>query len=204
HQLRGRVGRGIKKGYAYFLTPKEISQEAKKRLSIIEKYSELGSGFKIAMKDLEVRGAGEILGKRQHGFVRTLGLEMFYRLLEEAILELEGEKLYEVDVKIKTDAYIPLDYIEDENTRLSFYKKLADARTVEDIDELKFELEDRFGPIPKEVEELFYFQMVKIFASKNGRIKSVTITPAELILEINGNFKRLKRGINFDLLSTLA
>ncbi|MEO0199186.1 MAG: DEAD/DEAH box helicase [candidate division WOR-3 bacterium] len=204
HQLRGRVGRGIKKGYAYFLTPKEISQEAKKRLSIIEKYSELGSGFKIAMKDLEVRGAGEILGKRQHGFVRTLGLEMFYRLLEEAILEIEGEKLHEVDVKIKTDAYIPLDYIEDENTRLSFYKKLADARTVEEIDELKFELEDRFGPIPKEVEELFYFQMVKIFASKNERIKSVTITPAELILEINGNFKRLKRGINFDLLSTLA
>lgn len=204
HQLRGRVGRGIKKGYAYFLTPKEISQEARKRLSIIEKYSELGSGFKIAMKDLEVRGAGEILGKKQHGFVRTLGLEMFYRLLEEAILEIEGEKLHEVDVKIRTDAYIPLYYIEDENTRLSFYKKLADARTVRDVEELRSELEDRFGPIPKEVEELFYFQMVKIFASKNEKIKSVTITPGELILEVDGNLKRLKRGINFDLLSTLA
>ncbi|MGB9824014.1 MAG: DEAD/DEAH box helicase [Candidatus Hydrothermia bacterium] len=204
HQLRGRVGRGVKKGYAYFLTPKEISQEAKKRLSILEKFSELGSGFKIAMKDLELRGAGEILGKKQHGFVRTIGLEMFYRLLEEAIMELEGEKIHEVEVKVKTDAYIPLSYIDDENVRLSFYKKLADAKSVKDIDDLREELLDRFGPLPGEVEELFYFQMVKIFSQKNEKIKSVTITPQELIVELDGTVKRLRRSINIELLSNLA
>jgi transcription-repair coupling factor (superfamily II helicase) len=204
HQLRGRVGRGIKKGYAYFLTPSEISEEARKRLSIIEKYSELGSGFKIAMKDLELRGAGEILGKKQHGFVRTIGLEMFFRLLEQAILELEGQKFTEKEVKVKTDAYIPYDYIEDENIRLSFYKKLADAKTEEQLQRLREELIDRFGPIPKEVEELFYVQRIKILTASKENIKGVVVEPSELILETSEGKKKLKRGLDIEFLRKWA
>jgi transcription-repair coupling factor (superfamily II helicase) len=204
HQLRGRVGRGIKKGYAYFLTPSEISEEARKRLSIIEKYSELGSGFKIAMKDLELRGAGEILGKKQHGFVRTIGLEMFFRLLEQAILELEGQKFTEKEVKVKTDAYIPYDYIEDENIRLSFYKKLADAKTEEQLQKLREELIDRFGPIPKEVEELFYVQRIKILTASKENIKGVVVEPLELILETSEGKKKLKRGLDIEFLRKWA
>ena len=204
HQLRGRVGRGIKKGYAYFLTPSEISEEARKRLSIIEKYSELGSGFKIAMKDLELRGAGEILGKKQHGFVRTIGLEMFFRLLEQAILELEGQKFTEKEVKVKTDAYIPYDYIEDENIRLSFYKKLADAKTEEQLQKLREELIDRFGPIPKEVEELFYVQRIKILTASKENIKGVVVEPSELILETSEGKKKLKRGLDIEFLRKWA
>ncbi|MEO0239225.1 MAG: transcription-repair coupling factor [candidate division WOR-3 bacterium] len=204
HQLRGRVGRGIKKGYAYFLTPSEISEEARKRLSIIEKHSELGSGFKIAMKDLELRGAGEILGKKQHGFVRTIGLEMFFRLLEQAILELEGQKFTEKEVKVKTDAYIPYDYIEDENIRLSFYKKLADAKTEEQLQRLREELIDRFGPIPKEVEELFYVQRIKILTASKENIKGVVVEPSELILETSEGKKKLKRGLDIEFLRKWA
>ena len=204
HQLRGRVGRGIKKGYAYFLTPSEISEEARKRLSIIEKYSELGSGFKIAMKDLELRGAGEILGKKQHGFVRTIGLEMFFRLLEQAILELEGQKFTEKEVKVKTDAYIPYDYIEDENIRLSFYKKLADAKTEEQLQKLREELIDRFGPIPKEVEELFYVQRIKILTASKENIKGIVVEPSELILETSEGKKKLKRGLDIEFLKKWA
>uniref|UniRef100_A0A7V3J9F0 Transcription-repair-coupling factor n=1 Tax=candidate division CPR3 bacterium TaxID=2268181 RepID=A0A7V3J9F0_UNCC3 len=204
HQLRGRVGRGIKKGYAYFLTPSEISEEARKRLSIIEKYSELGSGFKIAMKDLELRGAGEILGKKQHGFVRTIGLEMFFRLLEQAILELEGQKFTEKEVKVKTDAYIPYDYIEDENIRLSFYKKLADAKTEEQLQRLREELIDRFGPIPKEVEELFYVQRIKILTASKENIKGIVVEPSELILETSEGKKKLKRGLDIEFLRKWA
>lgn len=204
HQLRGRVGRGIKKGYAYFLTPSEISEEARKRLSIIEKYSELGSGFKIAMKDLELRGAGEILGKKQHGFVRTIGLEMFFRLLEQAILELEGQKFTEKEVKVKTDAYIPYDYIEDENIRLSFYKKLADAKTEEQLQKLREELIDRFGPIPKEVEELFYVQRIKILTASKENIKGIVVEPWELILETSEGKKKLKRGLDIEFLRKWA
>lgn len=204
HQLRGRVGRGIKKGYAYFLTPSEISEEARKRLSIIEKYSELGSGFKIAMKDLELRGAGEILGKKQHGFVRTIGLEMFFRLLEQAILELEGQKFTEKEVKVKTDAYIPYDYIEDENIRLSFYKKLADAKTEEQLQKLREELIDRFGPIPREVEELFYVQRIKILTASKENIKGIVVEPSELILETSEGKKKLKRGLDIEFLRKWA
>jgi transcription-repair coupling factor (superfamily II helicase) len=204
HQLRGRVGRGIKKGYAYFLTPSEISEEARKRLSIIVKYSELGSGFKIAMKDLELRGAGEILGKKQHGFVRTIGLEMFFRLLEQAILELEGQKFTEKEVKVKTDAYIPYDYIEDENIRLSFYKKLADAKTEEQLQKLREELIDRFGPIPKEVEELFYVQRIKILTASKENIKGIVVEPSELILETSEGKKKLKRGLDIEFLRKWA
>lgn len=205
HQLRGRVGRGIKKGYAYFLTPGNISEEAKRRLAVIEKYSELGSGFKIAMKDLELRGAGEILGKRQHGFVRTVGLEMFFTLLEEAILELEGEKKYqEKDVKVKTDAYIPFYYIEDENARLSFYKKLADTKTVEQLEDLREELRDRFGPVPSEVEELFFVQKIKILTASNETIQGITVNPHDIILETTTGQKKFRRGIDIELLSKWA
>ncbi len=199
HQLRGRVGRSIQKGYAYFLTPPRFSEDAKKRLSVIQKYTELGSGFKIAMKDLEIRGAGEILGKKQHGFVRTIGLEMFFTLLEQAIMELEGEKFSEKEIVVKTDAYIPYHYIEDENVRLSFYKKLADVKNENQLERLRDELKDRFGPIPDVVEELFYVQKLKITSAKDDTIKKITVLSKELIIETDKGTKRYKRGLNFEL-----
>ncbi|GAI63673.1 unnamed protein product, partial [marine sediment metagenome] len=157
YQLRGRVGRTDRRAYAYFLYPsyRSISDTAKKRLQAIKEFSELGSGFKLAMRDLEIRGAGNLLGKEQHGSVSDIGFNLYCRLLEEAIKELreekEGkEKGKEITpvINIKIDAYIPGGYIPDSKQRVLIYKKLAEIKDLEDLERVKEELRDRYGIYP--------------------------------------------------------
>jgi transcription-repair coupling factor (superfamily II helicase) len=173
YQLRGRVGRSNRRAYAYLLVPMdtELSEIARKRLAALKEFSDLGAGFKIAALDLELRGAGNILGGEQHGHIGTVGFEMYVKLLEETVHELKGE---EVQLEIHStlnlglDIRIPADYIADEHQRLRAYKRIADAATVEASGELLAELEDRYGPAPEAVGSLLKFSVLKSMAQKLG------------------------------------
>ncbi|MDR2437421.1 MAG: transcription-repair coupling factor [Endomicrobium sp.] len=172
YQLRGRIGRGSDKAYCYlFYKGENLSDEAVKRLEAIKEFSELGSGFKFALKDLEIRGAGGILSSSQHGFVRDIGYDMFAKLLEE-----EGEKVKNgmpddekesrksTSIDLCIDALIPNTYVEDENIRILFYRKLSDATNENVLEKVKNELIDRFGKIPKEAQMLFKVASLRISA----------------------------------------
>ena len=153
YQLRGRVGRSRQRAYAYFLIPGEgaISTEARERLKILQEISELGAGFRIATHDLEIRGAGDLLGARQSGNIVAVGFELYTELLEEAISRLKGEERVErvePEIKLRIPAFIPEEYVPDPNQRLVIYKKLTQAATAEEVGEIGEELADRFGKPP--------------------------------------------------------
>jgi transcription-repair coupling factor (superfamily II helicase) len=197
YQLRGRVGRTDRRAYAYFLYPsyRSISDTAKKRLQAIKEFSELGSGFKLAMRDLEIRGAGNLLGKEQHGSVGEVGFNLYCRLLEEAIKGLREEKEGKekgkeitpvIDVKI--DAYIPEGYILDLKQRVVIYKKLAEIKDLEDLERVKEELRDRYGIYPRELRNLLEIIYLKIFLRKLG-IGSLVVKENKLILRYLQNTK---------------
>jgi len=197
YQLRGRVGRTDRRAYAYFLYPsyRSISDTAKKRLQAIKEFSELGSGFKLAMRDLEIRGAGNLLGKEQHGSVGEVGFNLYCRLLEEAIKELreekegkEKEKEITPVIDIKVDAYIPGGYISDLKQRVLIYKKLADIKDLEDLEKTKEELKDRYGIYPREVKNLLEIIYLKIFLRKLG-IGSLVLKENKLILRYLENIE---------------
>jgi len=159
YQLRGRVGRDRHRAYAYFLVPKDVAttKEAAQRLAVITELTELGSGFKIASHDLEIRGGGNLLGKDQSGHIHQVGYELYTQLLSEAVAEISGnasleEEEPELDLRIP--AFLPDDYIPEAGVRLDFYRKLATARTVDRVDELELELLDRFGRLPAPAESL--------------------------------------------------
>jgi transcription-repair coupling factor (superfamily II helicase) len=173
YQLRGRVGRSNRRAYAYLLVPMdtELSEIARKRLAALKEFSDLGAGFKIAALDLELRGAGNILGGEQHGHIGTVGFEMYIKLLEETVHELKGEEVpLEVHstLNLGLDIRIPSDYIADEHQRLRAYKRIADAASVEASGELLAELEDRYGPAPEAVRSLLKFSVLKSAAQKLG------------------------------------
>jgi transcription-repair coupling factor (superfamily II helicase) len=172
HQLRGRVGRSNKKAFCYLFAPplSALTQEARKRLQTIEEYSDLGSGFDIAMRDLDIRGAGNLLGAEQSGFISDIGYETYQKILEEAIQELkesdfkdlfreqmERDRKYVQDVQIDSDVemLIPDEYVSNIDERLRLYTELDHIETEEGIDQFSRSLVDRFGPIPPVVEELF-------------------------------------------------
>ncbi|HEY6874583.1 MAG TPA: transcription-repair coupling factor [Geobacteraceae bacterium] len=153
YQLRGRVGRSRQRAYAYFLIPGEgaISGDARERLKILQDISELGAGFRIATHDLEIRGAGDLLGGRQSGNIAAVGFELYTEMLEETIRQLKGEELperVEPEIKLRIPAFVPEDYVKDPNQRLVIYKKLTQATSAEEIAEVRDELTDRFGPLP--------------------------------------------------------
>ncbi|MBI5577424.1 MAG: transcription-repair coupling factor [Deltaproteobacteria bacterium] len=153
YQLRGRVGRDRHRAYAYFLVPKDVTttKEAAQRLAVLEELTELGSGFKIASHDLEIRGAGNLLGKDQSGQIHQVGYEMYTQLLSEAMAELSGKAAAteeEPELDLGIPAFLPDDYIPEAGMRLDFYRKLAMARTEDAVDELELELLDRFGRLP--------------------------------------------------------
>ncbi len=170
HQLRGRVGRSIVRAYAYFLVPGTITEKAKKRLRALATYHELGSGIKIALADMEIRGAGNLLGREQHGHINAVGVEMFFSLLEEAVRRLSGEepkKEPKVTVSGIT-ALIPEDYIPEPDVRVSFYRRISSVRSYSELEDLRSELEDRFGKLPKEVESLIAISRFKLMAAESG------------------------------------
>ena len=178
YQLRGRVGRSDRLAFCYLLVPSDkiLTSDARKRLAAIQEFSDLGAGFRIAAKDLEIRGSGNILGGEQSGEIAAVGFEMYTKLLEEAIRELKGEKIEEevsTSMNLGVDIYIPHDYIADENLRMTFYKKIASATTDVRLDDIRGEMRERFGALPANVENLFHFVKVKHFAQQLGVISIV-------------------------------
>lgn len=174
HQIRGRVGRSSRRASAYFTfrRGRELSEVASRRLSAIREYTEFGSGFKIAMRDLEIRGAGNILGAQQHGHMEAVGYEMYLQLLSEAVAEEKGEKparrRKECLIDMQIDAHIPEAYMDSVPQRLAVYRRIADIRDVEDADDVKDELRDRFGEIPVSVQGLIDISLLRSAASECG------------------------------------
>ena len=173
YQLRGRVGRSNRRAYAYLLIPQDtdLSEVARKRLAALKEFSDLGAGFRIAALDLELRGAGNILGGQQHGHIESVGFDMYVRLLEETVHELKGEEVpLEVHstLNLGLDIRIPPEYIAEEHQRLRAYKRIADVHTPEDAEAVRAELEDRYGPPPEAVLSLLRFSLVKSRAQRLG------------------------------------
>jgi transcription-repair coupling factor (superfamily II helicase) len=166
YQLRGRVGRSNRRAYAYLLVPedKELSDIARKRLAALKEFSELGSGFKIAALDLELRGAGNLLGAEQHGQIGAVGFETYCRMLEDTVRELQGEEVepqVRTSLRLHVDIHIPPDYIGDEAQRLQAYKRVAEIRTPDDREQTMSELQDRYGPPPEPVKSLADYALLK-------------------------------------------
>ena len=203
YQLRGRVGRSNRLAYAYFTYHKDkvLSEVAYKRLSSITEYSELGSGFKIAMKDLEIRGAGNILGREQHGHMMKVGYDMYARLLNETVAELKGQPIprkLNTEVEIDIEAYAPESYIPMQSDRMSFYRNLADCQSLGEIEQLKAQLVDIYGAYPKSVDNLFAVATLKTLANNVGVAKVVVRTAhGELIFA--GKEQMMKKSV-FDAL----
>lgn len=171
HQLRGRIGRSDKKAYAYFVVPdnKLISNVASKRLQALKKYTDIGSGFSLATSDLEIRGAGDILGAEQSGYIENIGLELYMQLLQEAIQEIKGEAVENknnVEITTNFPSFIPKKYITDQSSRLRYYKKLSNASTHELLVEIKNDLEDIYGLLPIELINLFKLLTARLNFSK--------------------------------------
>lgn len=173
YQLRGRVGRGEEQAYAYLFIPNEtlLTKDAQKRLKVLMEYSDLGSGFQIAMSDLKIRGGGTILGASQSGHIAAVGYDMFLRLMETSIAELKGEPIQEdlePEINLPISAFLPEAYIHDIDQRLSIYRRLARMTDVKEISALKAEMEDRFGPLPEEAGNLLLKIMLKVLAVRAG------------------------------------
>lgn len=171
YQLRGRVGRSTRQGYAYLMYErnKVLSEISEKRLKAIKEFTEFGSGFKVAMRDLEIRGAGDVLGAKQHGHMAVIGYDLYVKMLGEAISKIKGEPVEEeIDVEINLDvsAYIPSDYIEDELMKIEMYKKIATIDSKEDMYDVQEELEDRFSDIPRETQALLNIAYIKSLCKK--------------------------------------
>lgn len=196
HQMRGRVGRSNKKAFCYFITPEYVAmtEDARKRMTALEQFSELGSGFNIAMKDLEIRGAGDLLGGEQSGFINDIGFDTYQKILNEAIEELKEnefkdlykddgkEKEYVKDVTIDSDIEMlfPDDYVNNISERLNLYTQLNNLKTEEELQKFETEIIDRFGELPTQVVDLFNSVRVKWLATKMG-LEKVVMKQGKLI-----------------------
>jgi transcription-repair coupling factor (superfamily II helicase) len=206
YQLRGRVGRGAQRAYGYFLHPPfaSLSETARQRLQTINEATELGAGFRIAMRDLEIRGAGELLGARQHGHIASVGFDLYTRLLAQAVHEarvhgqtagrsvpeasLEGEMTaivqplgQAVQINLPLAAYLPESFIADAKLRLQLYRRLSGLTSEKELDELQAELQDRFGPLPEEAENLFFQLRLKLHALPGG-VKTITTEEGQVVI----------------------
>jgi transcription-repair coupling factor (superfamily II helicase) len=173
YQLRGRVGRSNRRAYAYLLVPADtqLSEIARKRLAALKEFSDLGAGFKIAALDLELRGAGNLLGGEQHGHIEAVGYDTYGRLLEESVRELKGEEVpleIHATLNLGLDIRIPAEYIGDEAQRLRWYKRIADVKDDEQAQRVTEDLQDRYGSVPQEVRNLVRFSLLKSLAERTG------------------------------------
>lgn len=189
YQLRGRVGRSNRIAYAYFTYQKGkvLNEVAEKRLAAIKEFTELGSGFKIAMRDLAIRGAGNLLGAEQHGFINSVGFDLYNQMLKEAISELKGEVVEEPfspEIAVNLDAYLPSSYIADTHLKIAMYKRFADIRSHEEWQDLYDELLDRFGIPPAPVERLLLLTSIKGYCYEH-LIKRVAYEQRHLVIEFD-------------------
>ena len=173
YQLRGRVGRSKARGYCYLLVSSEgaLTGDARKRLGVIQKFTELGSGFQVASHDLEIRGAGELLGTRQKGQIAAVGLDLYAQLLQDAVQRLRGEAPkvnFDPEINLQVTALLPEDYVLDTHLRLVMYKRLANANDEEDVLAVGEEMADRFGPLPGPVENLIEVMRIRTLARYIG------------------------------------
>ncbi|TWT06221.1 transcription-repair coupling factor [Planomicrobium sp. CPCC 101079] len=190
YQLRGRVGRSSRVAYAYFMYQRDkvLTDVAEKRLMAIKEFTELGSGFKIAMRDLTIRGAGNLLGSQQHGFIDSVGFDLYSQMLKEAVEErqtgIKKEEIPEIEISLDIDAYIPDSYISDGYQKIQMYKRVKGIETAEEVDELQDELIDRFGDMPLETDRLLRIARMKVWArmvgvesiKQNGKIVSIRLS----------------------------
>ena len=206
YQLRGRVGRSNRRAYAYltFQRGKVLTEISTKRLNAIREFTTFGSGIRIAMRDLEIRGAGSILGGSQHGHMEAVGYDLYVQLLSEAIAERKGEKkpqaTHECLIDVQIDAHIPEDYIENLTQRLDIYKKIASIQTEEDRMDLIDELLDRFGDVPQTVQTLLSVSLLRNTLASHGFMeitqkgRSILLFPETLDPKLAADLMRALRG----------
>jgi transcription-repair coupling factor (superfamily II helicase) len=209
YQLRGRVGRAEHKAYAYLLLPREMMAigAARKRISAIKQYSFLGAGFRVAMRDLEIRGAGSILGTAQSGHILSVGFDLYCQLLKQAVAQLKGEKLrFRLDVDLRLDfvatneaefahfgpqarvaAFVPASFISDASLRIRAYRDIAEITTHEQLERLMRDWRDRFGSFPSAVDNLFLLTEIKLAAARSG-VSRVEVRERKLMLTRRGDF----------------
>lgn len=212
YQLRGRVGRSNRTAYAFLMYKRDkmLKEVAEKRLAAIKEFTDLGSGFKIAMRDLEIRGAGNLLGERQHGHMEAVGYDLYCKMLNEAVKSLKGISTitdFITTVDMDVDAFIPPEYIVNEVQKLDIYKRIAGIESIKEKDDMKDELLDRFGTIPKSVDNLLRIALIRVSAhkmymteikGKNERIQFTFRPDAEIdILGIPELLKKYKDILNF-------
>ena len=204
YQLRGRVGRSTKRAYAYLLTPpKMISPVSEIRLKTIISANELGIGFKLAMKDLEIRGAGSILGAEQSGHMKSVGYDLYNKLLSDAVETLRSKNIqsgnphipnpkstqrFSANIQLPLPSNIPVKYIEDLQTRMTIYKRIGNCESIQQIEEIKREIRDRFGPIPIQLENLLSVKKLKIYCEQLS-INAIIQNGTSITLFFNYNLK---------------
>jgi transcription-repair coupling factor (superfamily II helicase) len=186
YQLRGRIGRAKERAFCYLVIASEgaLSAQARQRLEVLQRFTELGAGFQVATHDLEIRGAGEILGDRQSGLVAAVGFDTYARILEEAVGELRGQPIrseFDPEIAVDVPAFLPDDYIPDTGQRLDFYRRLAQARDDSDVRETLAELEDRYGPLPDEARLLGEVMSDKTLVRRTGA-RAYELTAGRLVL----------------------
>ena len=172
YQLRGRVGRSNNIAYAYFTYPgtRSLNEESEKRLTAIRDFTELGSGFKIAMRDLSIRGAGDLLGQSQHGFINAVGYDLYTQMLNEAVAEKRGKrkKSFDAELDVQVEAYLPTDYVADGPQKIDLYQRIRKAKTTAAFEEIEDDLLDCFGELPEAAQRLLLVGRVKAAADRAG------------------------------------
>jgi transcription-repair coupling factor (superfamily II helicase) len=189
YQIRGRVGRSHRRAFAYLLVPHDrlVTDEARRRLEVLQELDDLGSGFRIAAHDMEIRGAGNLLGRQQSGHVAAVGFDLFMQMMEEASKELRGEAagpVVEPEIEVGTEAFLPGDYIPDIGERLLMYKRLANAESPEALDSLAEEIADRFGALPKPAESFLRVMALRP-ALKRLAIESLKANEGTVVLRFH-------------------
>ncbi|MEX2405845.1 MAG: TRCF domain-containing protein, partial [Actinomycetota bacterium] len=218
YQLRGRVGRSPERAFSYFFFPpqRELSEEAHERLTTISRHQALGSGFQIALRDLEIRGAGNVLGAEQHGHIAAVGFDTYARLLQESVAEMKGEPLpeeKEIRIDLPVKAFVPPGWVAQEALRLDLYRKIATAGAHDVLERVKTETVDRYGRLPTEVETLFAVASLRVTAARLGidevstykqqiRVRSVDL-PSELEVDLSqrvpgANYHPTTRTLNLE------
>jgi len=208
HQLRGRVGRSGSRAYAYLFHPRDarLTEEAYERLRTIGEATDLGSGFKIAMRDLEIRGAGNLLGESQSGHIAAVGYDLYCQMVTEAVGEMKGEPVKEpseLKLDVPTDAYLPTDYVTKEESRLEAYRRLAAVTTASEVDDIRNEWEDRYGPVPGPADALLNVGYLRAECHRLG-LRDVSIAagqarlaPLQLKTSAEMRLQRLARNAIF-------